>query len=345
MTGHQQQLSEIREESASGTAFFNGVRLAALNIRVEWVVEEMIPQAELTIFTGDPKIGKSRFMLYLANQVARERNVLNLMVKKDGPVLLANFEDGPVLLSQRLHRMSASDRFDILDAAAFDAQVSKRVDREGISELSTRDKIRERSKILAQLLTNLVAERKYVLLILDPAIESLQIEDENSASQVASALAPLRTLARDTGVAVVLVHHNNKAGGYRGSSAFLGSPGTLITMRKEKEKNLYRLAITSRSSDSASEPIYMRDADSGTFGLASAALRNKAESSSLTIADHIVELLNVKGGEIRTNAIRSALEKAGVSRGTSYPSIMRHIDGDDRLDNKSKRGSVKLVAF
>jgi hypothetical protein len=59
------------------------------------------------------------------------------------------------------------------------------------------------------------------LLVLDPLVRLHRI-DENSAGEMSSLLAELRTLQRRYGLAIVLVHHLRKNGGY-GGQALRGS--------------------------------------------------------------------------------------------------------------------------
>lgn len=73
-------------------------------------------------------------------------------------------------------------------------------------------------------LANSARELGVDLLIIDTLSDLLareHLDNENGALEVKRALQPLRTLARDTGIAVVLLHHTGKATGKsRGSGVF-----------------------------------------------------------------------------------------------------------------------------
>jgi RecA-family ATPase len=74
-------------------------------------------------------------------------------------------------------------------------------------------------------LADILAEYRPDFLILD-AWRSLSGGDENDSGEVAKVLDPLRNLVRDYVVGGGLVHHMKKGGGYRGSSAPRGGPGS-----------------------------------------------------------------------------------------------------------------------
>ena len=60
-------------------------------------------------------------------------------------------------------------------------------------------------------------------MIIDALIDVIGDADENNASQVQAAFHALRSIAENTKVAIVMIHHAGKNGVYRGSSAIEGS--------------------------------------------------------------------------------------------------------------------------
>jgi len=63
--------------------------------------------------------------------------------------------------------------------------------------------------------------------------------DENSKKDVQPVFNKLRTIAENTGAAIVIIHHSNKQGGYRGSSAIKGNIEAMIQVEyQEKSKQI-----------------------------------------------------------------------------------------------------------
>jgi RecA-family ATPase len=121
-------------------------------------------------------------------------------VTSPGPVLLLAAEDPLAVVVQRLAALAAA-RARALATLPVDLIVEPVVRLpDGLPRLAAT-----------------VAQRRPVLLILDPLIR-VHRADENSAPEMAAILDGLRTLARDSGCAVLLVHHTRKA-------PALGSPG------------------------------------------------------------------------------------------------------------------------
>lgn len=72
------------------------------------------------------------------------------------------------------------------------------------------------------------------LLILDSFRSLMPNVDENSSQEVSEALVPIQHLARQYGVAVVLLHHRSKAGSLRGSTAFQSTAEIVVHLVKGK---------------------------------------------------------------------------------------------------------------
>lgn len=68
------------------------------------------------------------------------------------------------------------------------------------------------------------------VLIVDTLARAMQDGDENSAKDMGQLVEACNRIQRETGAAVVLVHHSNKSGGERGSSALRGAADMMIEM-------------------------------------------------------------------------------------------------------------------
>jgi predicted transcriptional regulator len=57
--------------------------------------------------------------------------------------------------------------------------------------------------------------------------------DENSVRDVQPVFIQLRKIADDTNAAIIVIHHSNKAGGFRGSTAMKGAVDLMLLMKAE----------------------------------------------------------------------------------------------------------------
>jgi hypothetical protein len=183
-------------------------RVAETTAPVRWLLDGLFLAGGAGILGGAPKTGKSFFALELAVAVASGTpGAGHWAVTSPGPVLLLAAEDPLAVVVQRLAALAAA-RARALATLPVDLIVEPGVRLpDGLPRLAAT-----------------VAQRRPVLLILDPLIR-VHRADENSAPEMAAILDGLRTLARDSGCAVLLVHHTRKAPalgslghGLRGSS-------------------------------------------------------------------------------------------------------------------------------
>ncbi len=75
------------------------------------------------------------------------------------------------------------------------------------------------------------------LVIID-ALADVMAGDENSKEDVQPVFNHLRKIADQTGAAILIIHHSNKTGGYRGSSAIKGAVDLMVKVESEDGKNI-----------------------------------------------------------------------------------------------------------
>jgi hypothetical protein len=185
------------------------------------------------------KVGKSTFSYALAVAVARGDKFLSGPTKKGGVLILA-VEEHRRDVKLRLAQFGMLPKDPIhVHAAALDP---------GPGTLAA--------------IRDYIVANKIVLLILDTLSRFWRIEDENNNAQVMARLSPLLDLARETGVALLLVHHERKAGGEEGRSIRGGSAlfslvdQALILERRQGGDRRHRLLrVIGRYSESPAEQV------------------------------------------------------------------------------------------
>ena len=189
---------------------------------LRWLLADLFLVGGAGILGGAPKTGKSFFALELAVAVASATAAAGrFAVTAPGRVLLCAAEDPPAVVVQRLAALAAG-RAPSLAALPVEVIVEPGVRLpDGLDRLAAT-----------------VARVTPRLLILDPLIR-LHRADENSAAEMAVILDGLRTLARATACAILLVHHTRKAPaggiaghGLRGSSDLHAFGDTNLYLRR-----------------------------------------------------------------------------------------------------------------
>jgi hypothetical protein len=212
-------------------------QLADPTAPLRWLLTDLFLVGAAGMLGGAPKTGKSFVALDLAVAVASGQPALGrFAVATPGPVLLLAAEDPPAVVVQRLAAL-ATARGHALAAlpVAVIVEPGLRLP-EGLDRLAAT-----------------VGQHQARLLILDPLIR-VHRADENSAAEMAGVLDGVRTLARATDCAVLLVHHTRKApaGGIvghalRGSSDLHAFGDTNLYLRRLASDGPLELRIEHRA--------------------------------------------------------------------------------------------------
>jgi hypothetical protein len=191
------------------TSSIIGTRLSKVTSRqVEWLWRGWIPLRKIAVVDGDPDLGKSTMSLDLAARVTTG-NPMPDQSRSDlqepaGVVILTAEDDLDDTVRPRADALGADvDRIYCLQGK--------------------RGEYGERAVTLADIeeIRQAIAEVGAKLVIIDPLMAYFPLTTDSYKDQHArSILAPLKKLAADTGVAVLVVRHLNKSGGpnplYRG---------------------------------------------------------------------------------------------------------------------------------
>lgn len=202
---------------------------------IEWFWRGYIAKGRLTLVVGDPGVGKSWFTLALATHKALGVPLPGVDAEEfhQGAVLLVGAED-PLedTVRPRLEALGAQ----LTQIEALRSSVV-------VAEDGTR---KEAPFSLAEdmgLLAQVVEERRYSLIVIDPINAYLGSDvDAHRDTEIRSILAPLARLAERCGVAIVAVMHLNKAVGgkaiYRvlGSIGYAGAARSILLVGQDSEE-------------------------------------------------------------------------------------------------------------
>jgi hypothetical protein len=215
------EIAGLKPDEANGhktAAEIEDVCAASVTTKpVMWEWRGRIPSGKLTIFDGDPDLGKSVVTIDIAARKSTGRGLPDGALCKAGNVLIVNVEDGVAdTIVPRLKAHGADlNRVFIFSSSVPDG-------RGGMRLLDLPGDI--------ALLENKVIQREAELLIIDPVLTMLG-GDANKDQDARKALTPIRDMAERTGVAVIAVRHLNKSVGLKAIQRGGGNMGLIGVAR------------------------------------------------------------------------------------------------------------------
>ncbi|MBT1509475.1 AAA family ATPase [Bradyrhizobium sp. SRL28] len=210
--------------------------------RRQWVVPGLLLRRNVSILVAPPGSGKSLLTLQMALMMSTSMAWGGWRPRKACKVLVINSEDDTDEMRRRLY--AACEEMEITTYAELRERLAI-AEAPGdiiIAKADSRTKTVVAQPMVERLIAT-VLEYGFDVLVVDPFAETFE-GDENSNSELKWAAVLWRRIARETGAAVMLVHHTRKFGAEagnmdsaRGGSALVGVArivSTLFVMTKEE---------------------------------------------------------------------------------------------------------------
>ena len=204
-----------------------------------WAVEGIFAQPSLNLLVGDPGTKKTYLAIDLAVSVAMGKPWLGHPVNPS-PVLFVDEETGLYQLWARLnsslhaHGANISTPFEYISLGAYDLRDSADAD---------------------QLIHRALA-RGSGLIVID-ALANIMRAGENNLASVQPVLFNLRRMAETCKAAVVVIHHTNRHGVFRGSSSISASVDLMLAISSSPTDSLIQLSSL-KARFQAPQPFYAR---------------------------------------------------------------------------------------
>ena len=220
--------SDLAERPGTPTATKLGAITAAALMGqvfepVSWVVDGIIP-AGLTILAGKPKLGKSWLMLDVSVATASGGEVLNRRCDA-GDVLYCALEDNHRRLKERMSRLCRSKKWP--ERLTFWTEMS-RIEEGGLEQL--------RGWIAG------VERPRLIVIDVFAKVRRAMGAKEGVYDSDYRAVSPLKQLADEFGVAVVVVHHLRKMAAdddpldaVSGSTGLTGAADTILALNRRSQ--------------------------------------------------------------------------------------------------------------
>jgi RecA-family ATPase len=188
---------------------------------VDWVIKDVAAVGALSLMVGAPGMGKSFLSLALASGVASGGVDVAGFQTEHGAVVAFDAENGSSEIHRRCNTLDLYRNCRIADVSG------------GFSLVHDREEIYD------------AAVPAPVKLVILDSLRTLCPElDENSSDEVTMMLSGIQTLARESDVAVLILHHLNKTGTFRGSGAMTAVPEIVIRMYGDENDQYNRRSLT-----------------------------------------------------------------------------------------------------
>jgi hypothetical protein len=170
---------------------------------LDYVVDGLLPTDAAGLLSGREKSGKGLMALDLCASVALAEPFLDRAVK-EGPAIYCAAEENIRDVRLRVEARIGSRRDAPLYVLPLDG--------------STPDRLQLEDPVGMQRLWGMVQAIQPRLVVLD-TLRELHTSQEDRSDEMGSLLRPLRQLAHQAGVTVLVNHHQNRGGTFRGSTA------------------------------------------------------------------------------------------------------------------------------
>jgi len=189
---------------------------------MEYLVEPIITRGSINVFYGEAGSKKTYSLLSLTVCVGAGLDWLGFKTKKSN-ILIIDEESGNKRLTRRLGET-------LRGALVYEPTNIKYVSLAGFKLDDTADYL---------LVMNLIEETNSELVLID-ALSEIMDGDENAKKDVQPVFNNLRKIAEETNSAIILIHHSNKIGGYRGSSVIKGLVDLMIEVTSNDDSELVK---------------------------------------------------------------------------------------------------------
>jgi archaellum biogenesis ATPase FlaH len=183
---------------------------------IKWVVENLISEGSVTLLYGEAGSKKTYFSLDIAVCVASGQGFLDFPTNQCN-VLYIDEESGLRRLMRRLALVLRGHSI-----------------REDIPLYGTSlDQLNLVKENDVENLKRLILEHEAGLVFIDALADVIPDADENSVKDIQPIFQRLRKIAEETNASIIIIHHTNKHGNYRGSTAMGGAVDLMLSIESK----------------------------------------------------------------------------------------------------------------
>jgi hypothetical protein len=321
-----QRFAEIAQEATGTSQQIYNVRTVADALEPspprKYLVENLIHEKSITVLYGDGGVKKTWASIFLGACVATGQVWGNFSTEKTR-VLFIDEENGESEMKIRV-AMCARGTLAIPVESVDLRYIS-------LAAFHLDDPQSEAT------LTNVILAQAAGLVIFD-ALADLMIGDENTKQDTQPVFNALRRIAEKTGVAILLIHHANKTGGFRGSSVVKDAPDILIQAESDPESPFINFKTEKNRQGKPSRWTMFATWTGDSFYLSAAEAKEKPMGRG---EEFVMSFLKKNGASDKDAICGSAID---CSSDTARRAIYSLIDeGKILRSNPSKDKKIKAI--
>lgn len=184
--------------------------------RIE-LIEGFLYEGQVMVFVGFGGEGKTIFMLSAGVCVSGEYKFLGTKNTVQGNVLFVDEESGEYEFNKRVR--------EVINGINGDQNIPFFYTSLSLFNLTQKSDLNELEK--------LVIDYAIKFVIIDSFMDITPGVDRNSSKDITPVMQGLKLIAVKHKCAIVIIHHNNKRGGYTGNTAIKDAADSMITMKKQ----------------------------------------------------------------------------------------------------------------
>lgn len=255
----------------------------------EYIVEGLIPEASIAILSGTSRSYKTYALLHLAVGVASGKKVFGQFSTQENNVLIIDEENGERLLQKRLIQLGTSPDLPVYFSSYSGFHISN---------------------LYIEKVLETCALYDIKLVIIDSLVR-IHSGDENSAGEMSKVFKQLRRLTAK-GISVLITHHTNKQGGYRGSTEILAATDSFVTVNRKNKHYLTYSQIKQRYAEELdSFEVKVVSTATGFEFEFIGATNDSTDISETTLA--AVNQLLTENGQLNQKQLHSELKALAIS--------------------------------
>jgi hypothetical protein len=311
----------LQEHSKIGKRFTIGTGAEALKPQrdINWLIREFLARSWVSIWFGEPGCKKTWGVLDQAVCVALGKPWLGFRTVKS-TVLIIDEESGTHRLLSRMgnvmraHEAPAEIPLYFVSLHGFNL-----IDDHGAAELE-----------------DLVKEVQPGLVIIDALADVMLGGDENLVRDIQPPLVRLRRIAERQDCAIQVIHHVNKAGEYRGSTALKGAVDSMILVESAPDSNLVSFRAE-KARDVMIKPFAATaHFDIGTFRLTEADIQT-GQAKLSPGERYVLKYLEANGPA----TVKAIIESADVCSPATARRALYSLADRDRIKRVDNNGTGK----
>lgn len=193
---------------------------------IEWVIDRLFSAGSVSILFGEPGSKKTYALLDAAVCVAHGVKWLDFDTRQS-PVLIIDEESGRRRMNRRLG--------DVLRGHMADGSTP--------IQYTTLERFQVAQVADALAIEAAIEESAARFVLIDALADVMSGADENAVKDTQPIFIALRGIAERTQAAIVVIHHSNKIGGYRGSTAIKGAVDLLLVAQSKPDDALINFSF------------------------------------------------------------------------------------------------------